>query len=400
MTHALIIGGGVAGPVTAMALQKAGITAAVYEAYDSGAQARGAFLSLFANGMDALRAIDAERPVLDCSFPGTRVEFVNGRGKRLGTARLDRDAHGELPGPRTMRRADLYRALREEAERRGIRIEDGKRLRSATTTPRGRVVADFTDGTFADGDLLIGADGIHSVTREVIDPANPKPRYTGQNIVCGYTHRAPVSAPPQTYRMVYGQRAFFAHLTTPAGQTWWFTSIPGPELTREHRAELTPEQWRWRAVQRVRGDKGPAQGIIESTGDDVIGISVYDIASTPTWHTPSMIVIGDAAHAAAPNAGHGAALALEDGVVLAQCLRDLPDPARAFTAFEHLRRARVERLVALSAGMTTRALPAPMSRVVRDLMLPRLLKKGPRNTAPWLTRHHIEWGEGVGAGEG
>jgi 2-polyprenyl-6-methoxyphenol hydroxylase-like FAD-dependent oxidoreductase len=76
-----------------------------------------------------------------------------------------------------------------------------------------------------------------------------------------------------------------------------------------------------------------------------------------------MVVIGDAAHAATPNAGQGASMAIEDGITLAKCLRDLPDTTQAFAAYEALRRERVERLVAasaeLAAAVVARTRPQP-----------------------------------------
>ena len=85
MARVLIIGGGVAGPVTAMALQRAGIEPVIYEAYDTSAGLdAGAFLTVAVNGLDTLRALDAHEPVLDAGFPTRNIEFFSGTGKRLG----------------------------------------------------------------------------------------------------------------------------------------------------------------------------------------------------------------------------------------------------------------------------------------------------------------------------
>lgn len=178
MTKALIIGGGIAGPVTAMALQKAGIEAEIFEAYPTGADDVGAFLIVFANGLEALRVIDAHGPVVDHSFPAQRVAFVGNDGERLGERPLAGAEGDNGLGPRTLRRATLYQVLHTEAARRGIAVRHGKRLVGAETVDGAggrKVVASFADGSRAEGDFLVGADGLHSVTRTLIDPAAPSP---------------------------------------------------------------------------------------------------------------------------------------------------------------------------------------------------------------------------------
>lgn len=394
MTTAMIIGGGIAGPVTAMALQNAGIDSAIYEAYPTTADGVGAFLSIMHNGLDALTAIDAADLVRTHSFPASTVEFFNHRGTRLGQAPIG-GAAGDR-GPRMIKRSTLYRALRDEASRRGIAVHHGKRLTSATTTPGDPVTAQFADGTETQGSLLIGADGIHSATRGLIDPAAPNPRYTGAITVCGYAAHAAVTTEPGTFRMVFGRKAFFAFLTAPDGQTWWFANLPHPrtELTKEQLASTTSDEWKQRVAGLLARDRTPAADIVRASDDAVTGANGYDIATTPTWHTDTTIIIGDAAHVSAPNAGHGASMAIEDSIVLAQCLRDLPTP-QAFHAYETIRRPRVERVVATSARMGGNATPGPVKRMIRDAVLPRKLKKGPRNTASWLTGYHIDWHQSV-----
>ena len=71
-----------------------------------------------------------------------------------------------------------------------------------------------------------------------------------------------------------------------------------------------------------------------------------DIATIPTWHRGPGVLVGDAANATSPNAGQGASLAMEDALVLAKCLRDLPDTGQAPAADELLRRQRAEQVVA------------------------------------------------------
>jgi len=79
-----------------------------------------------------------------------------------------------------------------------------------------------------------------------------------------------------------------------------------------------------------------------------------------------MVIIGDAAHAPSPTSGQGASMAAEDAVVLAKCLRDLPDIPRALAAYERLRRARVERIVAQGARTGRSKTPAPSAGCCRE----------------------------------
>src|SRR5215210_5427575 len=230
----LVIGGGIAGPVAAMALGRAGIDSVVYEAHAGGADDAGAFLTFAGNGLDALRSIDAHHLVLAEGFPTPRMTIQSGTGKHLGAV-----PNGcTLPDgtvSQTLKRADLYRALRDEAVRRGARVEYGKRLVDAQTTPDG-VVARFEDGTEAVGDLLIGADGIHSCTRRIIAPSAPGARYIPVLNIGGYARNVRVQAEPGTFRMIFGKRAFFGYAIHPSGEVWWYANPPRAE--EPTRAEL------------------------------------------------------------------------------------------------------------------------------------------------------------------
>jgi 2-polyprenyl-6-methoxyphenol hydroxylase-like FAD-dependent oxidoreductase len=101
-----------------------------------------------------------------------------------------------------------------------------------------------------------------------------------------------------------------------------------------------------------------------------------------------MVLIGDAAHATSPAAGQGSSLAVEDAVVLARCLRDLPLPA-ALEAFEGLRRARAERVVAQGFRTSSAKSPPAVGRVARDLVMPFVLRR--RDPQAWMRAHSVDW---------
>lgn len=361
----LVVGGGVAGTATALALQKAGLEATVFEAYPRGGDDAGAFLTLGANGMLALAELDTAEVVAEAGFGLHTLELTDAEGARLGARPLT-SAHPDVPGYQCLRRSELYRVLQAEVVRRGVVVERGKRLVRAELVDGG-VRAVFSDGTSAAGELLIGADGLRSTVRTVIDSAAPEPRYVGAQIFYGYASDAEPGGEVGVLYIMRGPTTVFGHILDPDGSTWWFARLRGPELDRARIAETRPQQWRADLEAVFRGARTPA-GIMAATGQELFVTNAHDIATLPTWHGDHMVVLGDAAHAASPASGQGASMALEDAVVLAKALRDIPVRARALAAFEQLRRARTEANVAASAALdadhrppASGAAPATMS---------------------------------------
>jgi FAD-dependent urate hydroxylase len=119
---------------------------------------------------------------------------------------------------------------------------------------------------------------------------------------------------------------------------------------------------------------------------------IHSVPHLPVWHHDRMVVIGDAAHAPTPTSGQGASLAVEDAVVVAKCLRDLPDPQQAFARFEALRRPRVERIIKVAARINSSKAAGPVARVVRDALLPVILRLTTNSKqANQQYRYHIDW---------
>ncbi|MER6921982.1 FAD-dependent monooxygenase, partial [Streptomyces spiralis] len=106
--------------------------------------------------------------------------------------------------------------------------------------------------------------------------------------------------------------------------------------------------------------------------------------SVPHWHRRRMVLIGDAAHAPSSSSGQGASLAIESAVELARCLRDLPTPEAAFTAYERLRRPRVEMIggdaAAKNKAKAGQAGDRPVLPTPEQMFAP-------------VHRHHIDWDE-------
>jgi len=253
------------------------------------------------------------------------------------------------------------------------------------------VRAEFTDGSSATGDLLIGCDGIHSKTRTVIDRFAPMPRYVGLLNFGGYVRQQSVGE-PGAWHMVFGTRAFFGSVPDGLGGTVWFANIPRATATDAEREQMTAEEWKAWLIDWFARDRGPMAELIASGDLQLAADNTHDLPKAPVWHRDSMIIIGDAAHAPSPSSGQGASMAIEDGVVLAQCLRDVPGIERAFAHFERLRRARVERIVAQGARSSSSKAAGPIGRIVRDRMLPLLFRYVvTEKSMAWMFEHHVDW---------
>jgi 2-polyprenyl-6-methoxyphenol hydroxylase-like FAD-dependent oxidoreductase len=389
MAKALIVGAGICGPVTAIALQRARLDATVYELHVPTAEDAGSYLTVATNGIDALRTVNADKPVLAAGFSTRATILFSGTGKRLGRVPIGKT----LPDgteTQTIKRAWLHRILHEEAARRGICIEFGKRLVVAEVIPHG-VLARFEDGTEAVGDLLIGCDGVHSVTRRIIDPAASAPRYVGLLNFGGYTRGVAVSE-PGVWHMIFGKRAFFGYAVDPSGGTVWFANVPRHASTQAERTTTTAEEWKQRLIDLFVDDWGPATNLIAGGALELVADNTHDLPSVPTWYKGPMIILGDAAHAPAPTSGQGASIAIEDAVALAKCLRDVPDTSSAFATFEAIRRHRVERIVAQGARGSSNKAVGPVGRLVRDLLLPFLFRYVvTEKSLAWIYDYHIDW---------
>jgi 2-polyprenyl-6-methoxyphenol hydroxylase-like FAD-dependent oxidoreductase len=391
--EALISGAGVAGPVTAMALQKAGIRARVVEGHELGSGDVGSYFTVSPNGLDALRAIDALPVAIGEGFPTLRNVMRDSAGRVLGSLPLGARLADGTPAL-TIKRTRLTRALADEAFRRGIVIEGGRRLRHATQVDD-RIVATFEDGSTHTADLLIGADGVHSVVRRLIDPTAPEARYVGLTNFGGITPggaAAHIDLEPESWQFIFGRRAFFGAQRAPNGDVVWFVNAPRPVINREERAATSDEAWQRWLASLFEQDAGPAVDLIRAGGLELAGDSTYDLGHVPLWHRDRMVIIGDAAHAPAPSSGQGASMAIEDGVILAMALRDAPSIEGAFAAYERARRERVERIVAYGARSSNSKIPGGAARIVRDALMRFAFRYliTDRSLA-WMYDHRIDW---------
>jgi 2-polyprenyl-6-methoxyphenol hydroxylase-like FAD-dependent oxidoreductase len=387
---ALIIGCGIAGPALAVFLKRAGIEAEIYEARTL---PEGYSLSLSSNGVRVLKTPGLDGHIMAQGSPVTHGIMWNGKGKRLGKVPLAGAGEQSV----FIKRVPLGMILEEEAERQGITIKRGKKLENIEVSNTGSVVATFQDGTRAHGDLLIGCDGVHSRTRQLIDPAFPGAAYSGLMNTGGYTDGLKLSSPPETTHFIFGKRAFFGYHVSPSGYIYWFANYMQPdEPAREAGQGTTDEERKQRLQELFRDDQQFIRQIIGSAEEIFPDFPSYTLPTQPTSrHQGPVVLLGDAVHAISPSSGQGASMALEDAEMLAKCLRDIPEIEQAFAAFEHLRRERTAKMLELGQrGDSGKFVTRPMQQWFRDLTTPIFFKlfANPK-ASEWIYSYNVDWDE-------
>ena len=386
--RALVVGGGVAGPATALALHRVGFDVEVLERRPADNGDAGSVLTLAPNGVDALDALGVLDRVRPDAVPSRRNAMYGATGRLLGTVTLGSPLADGTPAL-TLRRSRLAAVVSAAAREAGVRTRYDARVR-AVDVAAGTVALE--DGTVLEADLVVGADGVHSLVRTAIDPGAPAPRYVGLWNFGGRTRasaRAAALAPEQ-WHFVFGRRAFFGAHPTPSGDVLWFVNVPGPLLSREEGSARTTEEWREHLVSLLAVDAGPAAELVRGGELELPADMTYDLGHVPTWWRDRAVLVGDAAHAPSPSSGQGASMALEDAVVLADAIAAVPDLATGLAAYEQRRRARVERIVKAGARSSSSKIPGPIGRVFQEAVL-RLVFRAfvTDRSVAWMTDYRV-----------
>ena len=335
----IIIGGGIGGLATACALARFGARPLVLEQAEAIREV-GAGLQVSPNGLVVLRALGLERALRDGAMAARAVSLRDYRapGEVL---RLDLAGLGEAQY-HFVHRADLIALLEAGARTAGVAIRLAARVGEVTAGPVPAVVLE--DGTRLEADLIIGADGLHSVTRAALNgPAAP--RFTGQvawrAIVPNDAARGPeawVHMGPGRHLVSYPLRdGRQINLVAVREQPGWaaesWSQQDDPENLRAAFADFGPE----------------AQALLGA----VRAVGMWGLFRHPVarhWVGEGLALVGDAAHPTLPFMAQGACMALEDAWALAACLSVATQPAEGLRAYQALRAGRAARVIATASG--------------------------------------------------
>jgi 2-polyprenyl-6-methoxyphenol hydroxylase-like FAD-dependent oxidoreductase len=373
---ALIIGGGIAGPVSAIFLKRAGIDAQVFEAWPCSTGIGGG-LQIAPNGMHVLAEIGLADEMIRRGSIADAFEFYSQSGTKLGS--INRNMQQRFGQPAVnMCRATLNEAILATARRESIELTFEKRLVHIEDRPDQPVIAHFADGSSVEGDFLIGADGVHSAARGHVIPDGPKPFDTGLIGFGGFVPRSLLDHTSIGRRVetTFGQSGFFGYgFCSPDprdGVMWWSTQPVHGIDAATYRA-MGQDAMKRHLLDFHAGWHDPIPQLLEAA-ENIVVTATLDVATLPTWSRKRTLLIGDAAHATSPHAGQGASLALEDAMRLGRLMQAGQEPGVTFENFESERRPRAERVVALARrnGNNKREFSAT-GAWIRDRMLKLLI---------------------------
>ncbi|AXX28987.1 Salicylate hydroxylase [Actinosynnema pretiosum subsp. pretiosum] len=351
----VVVGGGIGGLAAAVALHRRGWRVVVAERAEGFTEV-GAGLSLWPNALRALEALGLAEQVASLGA----VEAGGGVRDREGrwVARVDNAEIARRHGlPLTVvRRADLLRVLVEALPPECLR--PGSEVRVVRTSGD-QVEVEHRGGRLR-AELLVGADGLNSAVRRQLWPEVGPPRYRGctaWRMVTGPLAGVGVDGAVFWGR---GERVGFTRL--PGGRFYCFaaavTPAGGGDGSGEHEA----------VSRRFRDWPDPIPALLAATPRDaVLRHDVHDLPPLPTFVRGRVALLGDAAHAMDPILGQGACQALEDAVVLADCLDTTPDVDTALARYDGSRRPRTLRVARRSARVGAVSLWSwPPAVAVRD----------------------------------
>jgi salicylate hydroxylase len=363
--RAVVMGGGVAGSASAIALARIGAEVTVYEAYEDPAGPVGSYVSLAVNGLRALDALGCLEPVQHAGFPVARQLMWSGRGKLLGDVARGRSSEDPWHSVALMR-ADLVTALRAGALRAGARIVTGERL-AGTADPRA-----------AGADLVVGADGIWSKARTELDPAAPQPRYAGIYHVSGTSDadRAGPGISRHGFNWIFARHGVFIYLPAPDGTLWWSAQVAAAQQPADPAAVSVED------LRKMFGSEPQAAAVLRAVTGVRSATVGWVLAPVIHRHNDRVVLIGDAAHPV--GAGQGASMAMEDAIVLARELAAASSIAAGLAAFDRERQPRSGKLAKTETANRDAKTAGRAATRMRELIMPHVFDRFYEKATSWL----------------
>jgi 2-polyprenyl-6-methoxyphenol hydroxylase-like FAD-dependent oxidoreductase len=348
-----VIGAGVGGLAAAAALRRVGIEVEIYEQAEKFARI-GAGIQQSPNAMKVHRGLGIEARLRDVAFaPATSLNRDAVTGAVTNEHPLGRAVEERYGAPYlTLHRGDLHAALAAVVPSGSVHM--GKKLARIGSDGPGVALA-FADGTEVVADAVIGADGVHSLVRDHV-VASERPHFTGR---VAYRTTFPatllrgVDVGSSRTKWWGADRHIVIYFVTAArDEVYFVTSQP------ERADWITQESW------SAKGDVTELREAFATFHPDVRAVlaaapevhkwGIFERDPLPTWRRGRVVLLGDACHPMTPYMASGAAMALEDAVVLSRCFAELDGESveHVFDAYEATRKPRASLVQAGSSANT------------------------------------------------
>ena len=333
-----IIGGGIGGLTTAVALHKIGIDAHVYE-QASAFRPIGAGIGIGSNAMVALQKIGVATDVLKAGMPLYEQRFLNDKFAVMNT--IDFSLLKEKFGEETIAigRAELHAALFHALDRETVhfnyRVTDFQQHHAGVTVT-------FNDEQEKMFDYVIAADGIHSMFRKALVPGS-EPCYANYTCWRGISKNNG-EVLDHVSSEAWSSRGRFGFAPLANGDVYWFACVNASKAD-EYYASMTPEN----VAHLFRHyPKMVSRFIEEVEPHSFLHHDLYDIAPLSTFHYGRILLLGDAAHATTPKMGQGAGQAIEDAYEFMCALEAEDSIVAAFRRFDKARVEKTKKVITLS----------------------------------------------------
>jgi len=309
----LVIGAGTSGTAATILLRRAAIGVDLIEAAPDGNTAVGSGITLQGNALRVLQELGVWAQVRADGYAFDEVGLTAPDGTVLHVHQDIRTGGEDLPATLGMQRPRLQQILLDAAHASSADVRFGVTVEKLEQGAQGVTVL-FSDGRSASYDLVIAADGLNSRTRAAIG-IDEKPEPTGMGI-----WRVAAPRPPEVTRtdLAYGGRCYIAGYCPTSESTLYAYLVEGCH----DRASLDPASFAARMRELAAGYGGAWPQIAKSITDDAtVNYTWFDhLLVEGSWHRGRVVLIGDAAHACPPTLAQGAAMSLEDALVLAELL--------------------------------------------------------------------------------
>jgi 2-polyprenyl-6-methoxyphenol hydroxylase-like FAD-dependent oxidoreductase len=345
--RALVVGGGIGGLSAAIALRKADVDVDVVE-LNPRWDVYGVGIIQPGNAIRALDQLGLGEEAIAQGFAIQGSRFHDRDGNLLGGVPAPPLLGDRYPGMNGITRPRLHRIFQDAVRESGAAVKLGVTVDSLEQDDAGVDVV-LTDGGSGRYDVVVGADGINSLVRRLVFPDAPEPEYTGQVV---WRHNFPKPEGLETLDTYVGIRGK-AGLVPLAPDLMYMFVIerwPADDLA------VTDEGLAATMRERLEG-YGSVIGELRDTriteGSEIVYRPVYSLLVPSPWYRGRVVLVGDSAHATSPHVGQGAAMAIEDAVVLSEELTSDADVTDALDRYMERRFARCRRIWEISRQLGT-----------------------------------------------